>query len=256
MLKVFKYEFYNLIRSPAIWLYSLFLFFITAGFTWFTEDPSKTTSAVLTLTIFLMPIITMTISIMDYYNSREFVELLLSYPLKRGDVYTGKFFAQILSLVIAYSIGYLVPIVIKGWFYEYTLSLYISGIMLTGVFVSLSLMFGVLNDDKVSGLAFVVGFWLFSTLGYDTLVLGIALYLRNYPVEKIVIPLMFLNPVDLSRILVVLKLDVAALMGYTGALFKEFLYSKLGILMALASIFLWIIIPYIITLRIFYNKDW
>lgn len=32
-----------------------------------------------------------------------------------------------------------------------------------------------------------------------------------------------LNPIDLGRILVLLKMDVAALLGYTGAVFRQFL---------------------------------
>ncbi len=31
-----------------------------------------------------------------------------------------------------------------------------------------------------------------------------------------------LNPIDLSRILILLQLDVSAMMGYTGAVFKDF----------------------------------
>jgi hypothetical protein len=49
------------------------------------------------------------------------------------------------------------------------------------------------------------------------------------------------NPIDLSRILILLKLDISALFGYTGATFKMFLGSSLGMIIAFAM--LWIIIP-------------
>jgi hypothetical protein len=37
-----------------------------------------------------------------------------------------------------------------------------------------------------------------------------------------------LNPIDLGRILFLMKFDIAALMGYTGAVFQRFFGSGLG----------------------------
>jgi len=255
MLKIFKYEFYNIIRSPTLLLYIIFFLVITNGFIWFTGNPFKTASAILTIIIFLMPVIVMIISIMDYYNSKNFMELLLSYPLKRSDVFIAKFLAQTISFFIAQSIGYLLPIIMNKWIYSYTLLLYIISLVLILIFVSLSLMFGVINDDKVVGLAFLIGFWFFSTIGYDIILIIISLSFSNYPVEKFIIFLAILNPIDTARILVVLNLDNVYLMGYTGALFKEFLNNPIGILFAIIVMCLWIIIPLFITLRIFHNKD-
>jgi Cu-processing system permease protein len=38
--------------------------------------------------------------------------------------------------------------------------------------------------------------------------------------EKFTLLLSALNPIDLGRIFMMLKMDVSALMGYTGALYK------------------------------------
>jgi Cu-processing system permease protein len=51
------------------------------------------------------------------------------------------------------------------------------------------------------------------------------------------------NPIDLSRILILLKLDISALLGYTGAVFKEFFGTNLGLILSLIVLSLWVIIP-------------
>ena len=64
-----------------------------------------------------------------------------------------------------------------------------------------------------------------------------------------------LNPIDLSRIIVLLRLDVSALMGYTGAVFKDFFGTTLGFGVALLALSLWAIVPLLISTKKFRTKD-
>jgi Cu-processing system permease protein len=51
------------------------------------------------------------------------------------------------------------------------------------------------------------------------------------------------NPIDLSRILILLKLDISALLGYTGAVFKKFFGTNFGLIISFAAMILWIVLP-------------
>ena len=64
-----------------------------------------------------------------------------------------------------------------------------------------------------------------------------------------------LNPVDLGRILILLKMDISALMGYTGAVFRDFFGTQTGMLIAILVLLLWIIIVFELSLRKFNRKD-
>jgi Cu-processing system permease protein len=68
--------------------------------------------------------------------------------------------------------------------------------------------------------------WFYFSLIYDGLLLFFLFQFSDYPLEKAMIVLSSLNPIDLGRILILLKLDIAALMGYTGAVFDEVLWRK------------------------------
>jgi Cu-processing system permease protein len=84
---------------------------------------------------------------------------------------------------------------------------------------------------------------LFFAIIYDGIFLLLLVYFNDYPLENFAIGTSMFNPIDLSRILILLKLDISALMGYTGAVFQKFLGSGSGIIVALGVLFLWVGVP-------------
>jgi Cu-processing system permease protein len=60
-----------------------------------------------------------------------------------------------------------------------------------------------------------------------------------------------LNPIDLSRTLILLKLDISALLGYTGAVFKQFFGTSFGLVVSFAMLVVWVIAP---VFRILYKS--
>ena len=77
----------------------------------------------------------------------------------------------------------------------------------------------------------------------------------DYPLEKLTLALTALNPIDLARVSMMLQMDVSALMGYTGALFKEFFGSFWGTLFTGGILVLWVIVPLIWASAVFRKKD-
>jgi Cu-processing system permease protein len=64
-----------------------------------------------------------------------------------------------------------------------------------------------------------------------------------------------LNPIDLARIFIILQLDVSAMLGYTGAIFKDFFGTGYGAMIGFVLLCLWTIIPFVISRRKFIRKD-
>ena len=64
-----------------------------------------------------------------------------------------------------------------------------------------------------------------------------------------------LSPIDLARIQILLHLDVSTMMGYTGAIFKDFFGTTVGLVISFLLLCLWIFVPYIISLVKFKHKD-
>jgi Cu-processing system permease protein len=55
--------------------------------------------------------------------------------------------------------------------------------------------------------------------------------------------------------MVLLKMDVSAMMGYTGAVFKDFFGTAAGMIVSFAVLLLWIALPAWLSVRKFNRKD-
>ncbi len=65
----------------------------------------------------------------------------------------------------------------------------------------------------------------------------------EYPLDKFALIATMANPIDLGRILILLKLDISALLGYTGAVFQEFFGTGLGMIISSFILILWVGLP-------------
>ena len=63
------------------------------------------------------------------------------------------------------------------------------------------------------------------------------------------------NPIDLVRTIRLLRLDVAAFMGYTGAVFRAAFGTTSGLVIAFAVLATWIVAPWWLGARAFERRD-
>lgn len=259
MLKILKYSFMDLLRSKWTLIYFIFFLVATQGLLYITGDSAKTIVGLLNLVIILCPLIATIFGTVNFYNSREFTELLLAQPLKRKDIFIGQYLGMALSLSVGYFLGVLVPFLILSftYFIDYNLlsTLLLVGVFLTFIFSALSFLISLLIDNKIMGFGFSILTWLILALVYDGVQLYLLSTLNNYPLEKISLVLTFLNPIDLSRVLLMLKLDISALLGYTGAVFNKFFGSWQGMFFSLIALLFWTVTPIYFIYRISLKKD-
>ena len=112
-----------------------------------------------------------------------------------------------------------------------------------------------MNDNKIRGLGYSILVWLFLSVIYDDFLMSLLIYFEQYPLEKISLVFVLLNPIDLARTLMILNLDISALLGYTGAFYKIYFGTFNGIIVSSIILFIWLLAPVILMLRIFKKKD-
>lgn len=247
MLKILKYSFYDLMRSR--WSYVYFAFYLLLGFVllFLNNDTSKAVITLLNIIIVLTPLIGTIFGVMYYYNSREFTELLLAQPLKRTTIFLGQYTGVALSLSMSLMIGLGIPFLAYGILRSSAifdfLSLLLVGALLTFIFVALAFNIALSNENKIKGFGYAILLWLFLAVIYDGLFLISLVLLQEYPLDKFSLIATMFNPIDLSRILILLKLDISALLGYTGAVFQKFFGTALGMLTSFSVLILWMALP-------------
>ena len=260
ILKIVRYELQNVLRSRWVIAYSLFFLLITEALLRLAGSSPRALLSLLNVVVLLIPLVTIVFGTIYWHGAREFTELLLAQPVRRSTLFHGLFAGLVLPLSAAFAIGVTIPLVLHRAIGPDSVGLLVlmlvTGVALTGVFAALAVLIAGLVDDRLKGLGFALGVWLLLTLGYDALVLGVTVWFADRPLEGPLLALTFANPVDLGRVLLVLRFDVAALMGYTGAVFQKQLGGLLGTLTALSGLAAWMIVPGLFALRAFKRNDY
>lgn len=254
MNRIIKFIVLDIIKNKIVLVYTLILSVLSWSVFSLEDNSTKGILTLLNVILLTVPLVSVIFSTIYLYNSAEFIELLLSQPIHRAKIWWSLFFGLVLSLMLAFFMGAGIPIL----FYappDVGLMMVLVGIFISTVFVSIAFLSSIITRDKAKGIGIAILLWLFFALLFDGLVLFLLFQLADYPIEKFMVAVAALNPIDLSRILILLHLDVSAMMGYTGAIFKDFFGTRLGIVMAFIILFLWISIPFWISLIKFRKKD-
>lgn len=254
MKKITKYVLVDILRNKIVIGYTIFLFLISLSVFNLEDSSSKGLLSLLNIILIIVPLVSVIFSTIYIYNSAEFIELLVSQPLKRKQLWASLFTGLAGSLTFSFFIGIGIPVLL----YAASATGYIMiimGLLLTVIFVAIALLAAVIARDKAKGIGFAIFLWLYFSLLFDGLILFILFQFQEYPLEKFMVVAATLNPIDLSRIMVLLKMDTSALMGYTGAVFRDFFGSNTGFIIAVAILFSWVVTVFWLSLRRFQKKD-
>lgn len=254
MRKIIKYVIADILRNKIVLAYTVFLLAISMSVFNLEDNMPKGLLTLLNVILIIIPLVSIIFSTIYVYNSSEFIELLVSQPLKRKVIWISLFAGLASSLSIAFFVGAGIPILIYAPTSIGVVMLGM-GLLLSIIFVAIAMLAGVMTRDKAKGIGISILLWLYFSLLFDAMVLFMLFQFQDYPLEKLMVAITAFNPIDLGRILILLKMDISALMGYTGAVFRNFFGTGLGFAIALAVMFLWVIVPVWISLRKFNKKD-
>ncbi len=254
MKKIIKYVMTDILRNRIVLVYTIFLLVTSFSVFSLEDNNSKGLLSLLNIILLIVPLVSIIFSTIYVYNSAEFIELLVSQPLKRKSIWLSLFIGLSGSLSIAFFIGAGIPVII----YQANAIGFMmigAGILLSVIFVAVAMLAAVQTRDKAKGIGVAILLWLYFSILFDGLVLFLLFQFADYPLEKAMIGISALNPIDLSRILILLHMDVSAMMGYTGAIFKDFFGTGTGITISFGVLLLWGIVPVWLATRKFNRKD-
>lgn len=254
MNRIVKFVVLDILKNRIVLIYT----FILAVLSWsvFSLEDSSTKGllSLLNIILLIVPLVSIIFTTIYLYNSAEFIELLLSQPIQRKKIWLSLFMGMSVSMVLAFVIGAGVPLLI----YEASSVGFMmlgTGCLVSVVFVAIAFLSAIITRDKAKGIGISIMLWLFFALLYDGLILFLMFQLSDYPIEKAMVGISALNPISLARILILLHLDVSAMMGYTGAIFKDFFGTTTGLFISFFLLILWVIVPFYISLVKFKKKD-
>jgi len=258
-LRIARYQLQDVMRSRWILFYGLFFLLLTDALFRFGGSGERVLLSLFNVVLIAIPLVSVVLGAMYLYASREFTELLLSHPVRRASLFLGLFLGLVLPLAGGFALGVGLPFWAHGGVAEGgwapILHLLGTGVLLTLVFSALAFVVALSTEDRIKGLGLCLGVWLLFAVMYDGLVLlGMHIF-SDYPLEKATIVASLLNPVDLARILLILDFDISALMGFTGAVFRQFFGSAQGQIVSVSALAVWVVVPFLLGLRAFGRKN-
>ena len=258
LLKVLKYQFRDAARSRWLISYAAFFMLVSEALLRFSSDPVKAQLSLVSVVLFLVPLVSIVFGTVYLYNAREFIELLLAQPVNRRQMYGGLYLGLTIPLGLAFVCGLGVPFLLHGSdaaAYGSLAWLVTAGIVLTCVFTAVASLIAIRCEDRLRGLGAAIGVWMLLTVAYDGLVLFVLAAFSSYPLERATLGLMMANPIDIARVSLLLRFDGAAMMGYTGAVFLDFFGKGYGMALTALALALWVSLPLLSGMRAFERKD-
>src|SRR6185503_5196170 len=105
MKKIIKYVLLDILRNRIILAYTLFLLIISLSVFNLEDNASKGIVSLLNLICIIVPLVSIVFATIYVYNSSEFIELLVSQPLRRVNIWLSVFAGLALSMSLAFLVG-------------------------------------------------------------------------------------------------------------------------------------------------------
>ena len=112
MNKLVKYVCTDILRNRIVIGYTFFLLLISLSLFSLEDNASKGLLSLLNLVLIIVPLVSVIFSTIYIYNSAEFIELLVSQPLRRKHLWSSLFIGLAGSLSLAFLIGVGLPLII------------------------------------------------------------------------------------------------------------------------------------------------
>ncbi len=178
------------------------------------------TAAMLNLILYLLPLMTMLLGSFSLTAEKEEGSwmLLSTYPISTFSFIAGKYTGLIVVLFTIMMFGYGLSGVVgalsgNGAAWDAFALFVVFSACLIVLFLALALGIGTLANNRWQALTYGVGIWFFAIIGWPTLLVAILGYIPYLWIKPALIFLTFLNPAELVRLFVVIKLGGGSALG-------------------------------------------
>lgn len=210
-------EFKNSIRNRWVIGVSLILALMALAISYFGFAPRGETGfggfdvtivSLSSLVTYLVPIIALTLGFDTVVGEAEgkTLELILTMPINKLELYLGKFLGLSLSIISSIVTGFGIAGIIIAWksgmnhVGDYILFI-LSAVLLGLAFLSLALMISVMVKERSKAIGWVIFFWFFFVLIFDLVLIGLLVTTEGKVSTGLFSALLYANPADLFRLL-------------------------------------------------------
>jgi Cu-processing system permease protein len=208
-----------------------------------------TIASLVSLAIYLVPLIALMLGYDAIVGEKErgSLDLLLSMPITRFEILSGKYLGLAAALACSTALGFgagLLPLASHldaNDFFHYS-GFVLSAVLMGMAFLSVSLSISVIALDRVRASGVAIALWFFFVLIFDLLLMGALVLTQGNLGSGLFAALLMLNPTDVFRLLnIISSQQVQSLYGLA-----TIMPDRLTDPMVLGAIMLgWIVVPFL-----------
>ncbi len=257
--RIARYEVRDVSRGRWLIIYVALLFGIAQTLLALEADVIRSMAGLINVVLIVVPLVGLLFGTLHLYGARDFNRMLLAQPVGRKELFNGLYAGVALPLAGATTLGLGVPLFVASLGDPAALAGVVRflavSVVLTLTSVSLAFLTSVVVRDRAAGMGVAVLIWLSMSVLYDGILVVAASNLPSVALERPALILTLLNPIDTARVLLLMQFDGAALMGYTGAVFRNFFGGGTGVIVAFVALTAWALLPLLLARRIFRHSD-
>ncbi|WEK55912.1 MAG: ABC transporter permease subunit [Candidatus Cohnella colombiensis] len=178
------------------------------------------TGSMLSLILYLLPLMTLFLGSFSLTAEKEegSWQLLSTYPLGTLSFIAGKYAGLSVVLIVIVAVGYglmgVISLLMGASFAFQTYVLFLAfSIGLVLLFLAIAMLVGSLSRNRWQAMTVSVAIWFFLIIGWATILISLLGKLPYPLIKPSLVALTFINPAELVRLFVVIKLGGGSVLG-------------------------------------------
>lgn len=221
---------------------------------------TRTAVSLLTLALYLLPLLGLILGAAAFGGEDGGVELLLAQPIARGDALVGRGLGLVAAMFLvslgAFTLAGVVVLVGAGSHGLGAFAATALGATVVGqVGLALGVLVGVLVRRRGVAVGWALALWVGAVVLFDLASIAVLQLVGDGQPGAWLVTLLALNPIDGVRALALVGLGADVLLGPTGAALHRTLGEQGGAVWVVASLLAWLVVPTIVGIRVFQRRD-
>jgi Cu-processing system permease protein len=221
---------------------------------------TRTSLSLLTLAVYLLPLLGAVLGASAFGAEDGGTELLLAQPVGRGEALLGRLLGAAAALFIVAAAGFGAAALVVAWrtstsgFGGY--AVVAAGSTAAGLIgLGVGALVGVLARRQGVAVGWALALWFVAAVLYDLAAIAVLQLAGNGRPGGWLVALLSLNPIDGVRTLGMLRIGADVLLGPTGAALQRLMGEGGGSAWVAASIGVWLVLPVLAAAGIYRRRD-
>jgi Cu-processing system permease protein len=221
---------------------------------------TRTAVSLLTLALYLLPMLGLILGASAFGGDDGGVELLLAQPISRTEALAGRALGLAAALAVVslggFALAGVVVLVGAGAVGAGGFLLAAFGATLVGlVGLSIGVLIGIVVRRRGAAVGWALAAWVTAAVLFDLAAIAVLQVAGDGQPGPWLVTLLALNPIDGVRALALVGLGADVLLGPTGAALHRMLGPGGGALWVAGSLVMWLVVPSVVGAAVFRRRD-